>query len=585
VFFLPITQDFFDTNKWMLLSGIAVAGVIVWALKTVAKQELHITFPPITLGIIGLILASLASLTFVSSNKIDALTHPFGIITLISLLLISVFTLPFFPTHEQKNTLRFVIEIIAGFLGIFVIYQHIGIQRLLFPNNTMMLDPLWNPTGSPVGLLTLFVITTPWLIESTISSFKKSREISAALYGLGTLFILVAIGLTLWKWIPTLPSKAMPIAVGAEIAGKTIFSDVRHILFGTGIDQYMAAFTKYRPVGLNLTPLWNIAFTTSSTTFFHIATTYGLLGLVTFVLFFITLWETVAHTYIGRIQIGLLILFSLFLPPTFLFWIIITLLIMTSSAHVSRHEVNAFGSVFFTLIPSILALIAIFGLTRFYVGELRYYQSITAGERNNGTLMYQKISQAIASNPINATYHLQAATTSLTLANALLTANRFPNGQLQKLPEDEKQNITALIDNAIRHSKLAAILSPNNVMVWSTMAMIYQQLIGVAKDADVWAIASYQKAIQLDPTNPVLRMDIGNLYTQLQRFDEGESALNAALKLKPNYANASFNLGYLFKQKGDLKAARSAFNQTLNMIPPNSEEQIKVLEEMKTIEE
>ena len=57
-------------------------------------------------------------------------------------------------------------------------------------------------------------------------------------------------------------------------------------------------------------------------------------------------------------------------------------------------------------------------------------------------------------------------------------------------------------------------------MNWQTHASIYRILIHVAQDADQWSIAAYVRAIQTDPTNPMLRLDLGGVYVTTQNYDQ-----------------------------------------------------------------
>jgi predicted Zn-dependent protease len=111
----------------------------------------------------------------------------------------------------------------------------------------------------------------------------------------------------------------------------------------------------------------------------------------------------------------------------------------------------------------------------------------------------------------------------------------------------------------------------------------YQSLIGLAKDADTWAIAAYQKAFVLDPTNPVLRINLGGLYLTLGRTDEAGQAFLTAILLKPNYLTGFYNLAEVFRQKGDFDNAIKALEQARILVLRGSADEAKLEEEIKAL--
>ena len=64
-------------------------------------------------------------------------------------------------------------------------------------------------------------------------------------------------------------------------------------LFGVGVDNYSAMFTKVKDAGYNASSLWQIgSFNTSRSTLLHVFTEMGLLGLLSFALL---LYQLVKH--------------------------------------------------------------------------------------------------------------------------------------------------------------------------------------------------------------------------------------------------------------------------------------------------
>jgi tetratricopeptide (TPR) repeat protein len=120
--------------------------------------------------------------------------------------------------------------------------------------------------------------------------------------------------------------------------------------------------------------------------------------------------------------------------------------------------------------------------------------------------------------------------------------------------------------------------------MWGSLASIYQNLIGIAADAPSWAIAAYQKAITLDPVNPVLRLDLGGVYVGIKDYDNALQQFMTAVALKPNYANGYYNLANVFKLKGNTKEAKAALQNVLDLLPNTSSEYQKVMEELNAFD-
>jgi tetratricopeptide (TPR) repeat protein len=56
------------------------------------------------------------------------------------------------------------------------------------------------------------------------------------------------------------------------------------------------------------------------------------------------------------------------------------------------------------------------------------------------------------------------------------------------------------------------------------------------------------QAIALDPVNPRLRLDLGGIYYALGNYQAAAQVFSQAVNLKPDYANAHYNLAQSLKQ-------------------------------------
>ena len=77
---------------------------------------------------------------------------------------------------------------------------------------------------------------------------------------------------------------------------------------------------------------------------------------------------------------------------------------------------------------------------------------------------------------------------------------------------------------------------------------IYRNIINVASGADGWTVAAYRQAITRDPNNPILRLNLGGIYYSAKNYNEASRSFADAISLKPDWANAYYNLSYALYQ-------------------------------------
>src|SRR3989338_8033419 len=75
IFFLPITQDFFEFNKLVLLSVATTLGVLVWALAN-SRGDFKFRTTPLDLQVVAFAAVVSVSAFMSSGNKLDAFVFP-----------------------------------------------------------------------------------------------------------------------------------------------------------------------------------------------------------------------------------------------------------------------------------------------------------------------------------------------------------------------------------------------------------------------------------------------------------------------------------------------------------------------------
>ena len=585
VVFVPFFQDFYDTGRWVVMIIATLFLCVIYGIRVIQTKQIHITLSPVALGFGALTVAAIISILIASTNKVEALVHPLGAATYACLFFISLL-LPHLITKEQKNYMQWIIISITGLVGLISLYQQFAITSMLFPQATYLKSNLWNPTGTPVSALFLFTLVLPLTIQKIRFSFLAHKEKLAAAGIVSAVFIIAGFSVTLWRFIPMISTVLMPIPVGWTTLLEALKSG-KTALVGVGAENFLSAYATGRPVSINQTALWNTGFSTSATLMLHTATTLGLAGLTALVVFLIAWLSGLPKTMELKIIWITAAVFIILFPPSIPLLILMALLGVTEGQSKDTHQPmhKSAAIALFVCLLIIVTAISV-PLFHFIKGELYYASASRAVEiENNLTKSYTNHILAIKQNQYMTRYHVSLSQLALIMGGSILASapKNETTGEVTLL-DDDKSLVTSLFSLAVNEAKLATALAPSSYVVWTNLATVYQSLIGVANDAGTWTIAAYQKAITLNPISPNLHIDFGGIYMQAKDYDQAISQFIAAITLKPNYANAYYNLANAYSIKGETALALDALQKTQGLLPANGTEYTKVAEEIKTLQ-
>lgn len=349
-----------------------------------------------------------------------------------------------------------------------------------------------------------------------------------------------------------------------EIALETITDSAKQFLFGTGPSTFVYDFSQYRPNELNLNSFaWQIRFAKPFATIPAMLAEIGIVGTLAFafvvlvVIGFIGVrWiesmgnekekpkftERMAFVYIVA-PLWLTILVSMFfLHLSIVLWFVFfTLLAVLSSSLVKGGkpeliDISLKSSPQYVLATS-FAVVLLFagGLVfavfagRFYVAEKIFHQA-----RNDAQTPAEAISlveQAVRFNSKNSRYRVA-------LADAYLNEARNVAGQADASPD----LVTTLVKNAIDQARLATDYSPRSVNTWETLARMYENAISFAPGVNIWVSKSYQKVVELEPSNPISHVRLATYLRSEGKLTEAQDHLQKAIALKPDYLDAYLRL-------------------------------------------
>jgi len=584
LFFLPVTQDYYDTNKWMLLVTIALFAFTLWAYHGFKRSLLTISWSPASLGLAGMTVASLISLIISSPNKTEALISPFGLVTFAALTLIMCIVPPLFDIPSRRRLLWLFYGTTAV-LSLCAIYQFFGMGKTMFPSVSYLADPLWTPTGATMATLTIAILMLPIVLSHSIAAWKAKSELTAGVLILTTIIILCAVALTIYQLVPRLSIGFLPLREGWTILLE-ILKAPKQALAGVGADNFLTAFSAGRPASMNLLPIWNVRFTTNATMFFHFATIYGLLGAGACILLAKSFIPKAKNTFRISLILGLLSLFLV--PPNLSLITVLTVLLVLSHdpkqvKEISIPHLNRGVRIILFLVAgaAIIACIVLAGIS--YRAEYLFYQSLLRAQDNNGTATYNLQIAAIQTNPAVSRFHLTYSQTNLALATSLASsiAGAGQIGEEAKAQQTKDRDLIAqLVQQAIREAKIGVSQNTYNVLAWENLARTYGQLVGVAQGADNWTVTSYEEAIRHDPTNPVLPLELGIIYVRTQSYTNAIAQFQRSIALKPNFANAYYNLANAYKLNKDNTQAVTAMEQAGELVDPTSSDYTIITKEL-----
>lgn len=571
LFFLPVVSDSYEFAKMVLL--LVFCLILLPALTFRIIKEKRLNWFPTGFGmvLVLLFLLSLISALFQAPNFITALTSPLGIATFAALCLYY-----FLAVHLEGNAGEKLSDILILSAGLVSVYSLLTLFKIL-PSSTN------TPAGSLLyTAIYLGIISFLTLLRIFLS--LKNGSVRRKIPGLILFLIINLAGFISIVYLISTNQKIilLPPYFGYLIVLE-VFKGIRTLFLGVSPGNFLSAFTLAKPPAINSSPVWNIYFTSSSSYLYTLITEMGAL---TIVLYLFLLFQTmrnwagkIARAETATLLVCLITMAFLPINTTILFLTVTLMAISGNRKREIRLDLNKTGNLIYLLsVPAIIFSVILFYLTgQLFLGEYYLKKSLEAASANNGNLVYQLQIKAINSNPYNDRYHLAFSQTNLALANAIAAKKEFTS--------DDKQNIPRLVQQSIDQAKIATVLNKTSIFNWENLANTYASLVTFASQSDKWAIQSYEQRILLDPVNPGGYLSLGGFYLSQKNLEEAGKAFRKAIFLKPDFANAHYNLGLVLSEKTLYEEAFKEMQTALAYLPPGSVDAKKVAAEMAVLQE
>lgn len=373
---------------------------------------------------------------------------------------------------------------------------------------------------------------------------------------------------------------------------------------GTGPGTFAFAYTKFKPLEINQTRLWDIRFDRAGSHLLTVLTTLGLFGFIAFIAVLITLLVIALHTLFQNRSTEnwkhMLVIFSAWsvlafatimyssnLTLSFTFWLLSALLVSQSAANVKTYEFSRSPRIGL-LTAFVFVLVNVGLLTVVFVSASRYAAEVTFAKAVKLDRAGASVDEVIVRLDRSARMNKLSDVYYRNLANALLvkTADRL------KDETASKEELTALISTSVNAAKRAVQIDPISAVNMALLGDIYRELSAIAGDTNVFAIEAYQRAIELAPNNPkyytalgrahILRSDmLGMLMASEDEAIKADAtekraaeielaitALTTASELLPQYAPAHYQLSLAYERQGKLAEAATRM-ETVRQSAPN----------------
>lgn len=388
-----------------------------------------------------------------------------------------------------------------------------------------------------------------------------------------------------------------------KIGFKAITENIKSIFLGSGIGTFHYDFSKFKSTDFNQNWFWQIRFDRAGNYFAEVIATMGIFGFLSYLaligLFLLISWmllisfvgpkakTTVPEKNILELYtIPLLMAFVALLVSqlvyyqnitlAFAFWLILAIGVISWQKPISEKVISFKNFPELSLIFSTVTII--FGLAvagfyflavKFYLADAAYLDGMRAIDQS---ALISNLEKAINLNPHQPQYKIVLARTYLN--RALLEMGKPAKEQDQtKLSNDIFWAVTYVKGGRVGQIYIpgAVEIAPNRVSAWETLGMVYRDIRLVTEGAREWGIKAFEKATELEPTNPVFYTEIGKLYVEKNELPKAKELFEKAKELKSDYIDARLQLVLLDERENNLEEAVKKLESLAQDFPLNIE--------------
>lgn len=368
--------------------------------------------------------------------------------------------------------------------------------------------------------------------------------------------------------------------MSASIAGQTLKEGVLPFLFGSGPGTFAEDYAKYRPVEVNQSQFWSLRFDRAKSHVLTALASYGALPVLLCAAFFVLLalmafsrilkeregdeWKMTFVFLVGWLAVLLAhLLYASNLSLSFLLFALSGLLASQVLPAVKTVDFSddprlGLAGSFAFVVVLVGTLTGISVVVQRYSAELAFAKALRMDrEGKSAEELVNQLAVAVGRNPGSDLYWRNLASASLVQAGAVAsTLGAEPKAE-------DTQKLQQYVSLAVDAGSRATAIAPEQVANWSTRGAIYRELMSFVGNAEDFAAASFEKAIELEPNNPALRVEIARVHLAvadraraLQNNKDAEVAAKAKEALPKEMAAAKAALDKAVELKADYAPAR-----------------------------
>lgn len=367
-------------------------------------------------------------------------------------------------------------------------------------------------------------------------------------------------------------------------------------LFGVGPNHFGKAYLAYKPAVINSTYAWNVEFNYAFSLLSTFVATQGIVGSIAWALFLIFLaigavralrrLPSDSHARFAIVSSSFAALFlwamSAFSVPSHTVWFFTFIVTAISAGSIVTYGIippfaiaprpgQKSRGVLSVVTVALVVVAVLWGVV--YVKDstaLAYFGSGVKSLTVSGDPEAADASFARANSLNSSDVYLQArAEAGLSLAGKLASTIR------QDAPASTTQatisNISGVINKSIAFSQSAINYDPTNYYNYVSEARVSEFAANIRMDkAYDNVIASYTEAINRNPLNPTLYLNLAQFQASQNKLDDALKTLGIALQVKNNYLDAIFLLSQVTAAQGNLRDAIIAATVATQLNPQSS---------------
>lgn len=629
---LPWTVSPLEINKQAVFFAFAAIMIVAWLGEALMKREISLKPSAIWIPFALFLLAVAVSAGF----SYDSYTSVFGqagqeytsAVTIALMMMVTVIGAHVLDAQAQRR-LMLVGVTSSALIGLIACGAFIGLSFGRIPTNL-----IGTPNALAIYLLTMSILGCGAIIanvarheaEKMLITFATITTVAStiavllavdytilwglALLGSGSLFALASRQPELLKqpvrWVlpmllcisslfflvlPSPISSPFPteIALSMKATWNVTVQALEHGAWaiGTGPGTFGIDFTQYHSADLNTTSFWDTRFDRGSSALLTMIPTLGIFAFGALMVFFSIVkiqwlkkyWRAPQPECVSVTGAWVVIGTAFVFAPqnfvlTFLFWLFTAMMLHIVLPRIKKYSFSDSPRAgFFAAFSFVLCLVFVatvgFATVAKYRAEVAFAQAVVLDQQGG------KVDEVIAKLDSAATVNRWSDIYYRNLGSALLAKV----GVMAKDPKADPSMVKSLIGAAVNAGVRATELGPSNVVNWELRGDIYRNVSPLVSDAAQFAIASYQKAIELAPSNPKYLVDEARGYLALSdvvapvvkgddvakasqakaaqddALAKADESLMSALSLKPDYALARYYLASVQEHQGKLAEA------------------------------